>query len=1077
MKKLSLLAACVLACYSPTLAQDYVPEGFKLVWSDEFNGSALDEDAWSIEVNGDGGGNQELQYYRRENVNVEDGNLVITARRENYMGKQFTSGRVNSKKKSVFKHGLMQARIKMPHTANGLWPAYWMMGNDIDRYGWPRCGEIDIVEMGHYNALPGGKYAGWQDRYFSGTIHYGPNASNEAHQQYSQEFSQSVFQNITPFQNDEYHLVTIYWDDNVLEMYYDITLEQWEENNPSVMANAMYFSRDVEASNDDYAPGKYFQKPFYFLFNLAVGGTYTGLYNPSQISALPEGTEKKMMIDWVRVYQDENDDNAQYLYYEDGEKVTNISDTPDEPTKPDEKTVLSGFASQALDEDGETTFDFDDCEDVVLISTSDGVTGHFLANDAVLANYNVDEQKNFMYVWDGTYASEGHPGGINSFGWEEGYTTYYVTTVGWSGMGFSSSNGNGKDLSMLDDNYWLHFALRANDPEMHSSHTILIGDAQFIIGESDGKLASIGDFKRDGQWYYFDIPMKVVREMADPIFNNPNAFEGNAWAIMSGGVTDTEISMDNIFFYKSKTKTVPAYTTDVELGKYGYKSLDEDGNAVFDVNQCAEIIPLSMTEDMWKGLTSEGTYQDGDLIKEEHDYTMQGGRSNFFVWDGTFKSRTESDDVTNSTGVFTGPITSYASIIGPGWNGMGFSSDAGMGFNPGPKDLSVIDDNYYLHFSVRSDAAVGHVPVMFRLGSKDDDASIVLGEYSTHALMGDFNRDGEWYSFDIPVAELKRYGKLWGEAGAADAGPLNAYKGYALCIYTMPTYYSGSWFSFDNVFFWRPADGTTPEVNPLGDYTTKSLDVNGESTFDFDGKDFINFYVSGGAIDREGEDNILAGYYTLYNWNGNSYVTGTQSGTTVNSLGDNEGWLNWRVGTDGLWSGGGFLEQDGADLSVLEDGDWYLHFAMRGTDNCNHRICFAEAKMTIGSAPFDGDSPVIGNYERDGEWYSYDIPWKVIKGMYPNLLPSSNGGQSAYHGNLVWFQSGSHLNDEIQLDQIFFWRDKNSVSGIEQVTTNATKHTGADGIWTLSGVRVNDMKQPGIYIVRHNNQVRKVMVR
>ena len=191
MKLSTILIAVLAAVVMPTTAQaqaiEGAPDGYKLVWSDEFNGTALNEKNWSIEVSGSGGGNQELQYYRRENVSVENGNLVLTAKRENFEGKNFTSGRINSNQKAAFKHGIMQAKIKFPKTANGLWPAYWMMGNDINKYGWPRCGEIDIVEMGHFNAITG-KYAGMQEKYFSGTTHWGPDATAEHHQQYSNEF-------------------------------------------------------------------------------------------------------------------------------------------------------------------------------------------------------------------------------------------------------------------------------------------------------------------------------------------------------------------------------------------------------------------------------------------------------------------------------------------------------------------------------------------------------------------------------------------------------------------------------------------------------------------------------------------------------------------------------------------------------------------------------------------------------------------------------------------------------------------------------------------------------------------------
>ena len=205
--QLFALAMAALPLGAAAQAIEGAPDGYKLVWSDEFNGTALNEKNWNIEVSGAGGGNQELQYYRRENVSVADGNLVLTARRENFEGKAFTSGRINSNQKAAFKHGIMQAKIKFPKTANGLWPAYWMMGNDINKYGWPRCGEIDIVEMGHYNGINWGL----QDRYFSGTLHYGPSASNEDHQMNSQEFTRDQFNAMSPVE-DEYHIFTVEWD-------------------------------------------------------------------------------------------------------------------------------------------------------------------------------------------------------------------------------------------------------------------------------------------------------------------------------------------------------------------------------------------------------------------------------------------------------------------------------------------------------------------------------------------------------------------------------------------------------------------------------------------------------------------------------------------------------------------------------------------------------------------------------------------------------------------------------------------------------------------------------------------------
>ena len=1054
------------------------PDGYTLRWSDEFNGTALNEKNWNIEVTGSGGGNQELQYYRRENVSVENGNLVLTAKREDYQGKSFTSGRINGSQKAAFKHGIMQAKIKFPQTANGLWPAYWMMGNDINKYGWPRCGEIDIVEMGHFNAISGA-YAGWQDRYFSGTLHYGPDATNEHHQQISQEFSQEKFEAIGAVEGD-YHIFTIEWDENNLYMYYDL-----EEYTAAKKRQARYFSTTISYSDATMAAGHYFQKPFYFLFNLAVGGTFTNIYNPAQITALPNaGDEAKMYVDWVRVYQKDGDEDAQYLFTdENGEKQTNIEEEPDKPSQPDNLTELSSFATEALDENGETTFDFDDVSDAVLISTSDGVRGHLYAAEATIYDYNVNDDNRNLWIWDAngtpTYVAVNRDGQTNSFGWDEGYNKFTVASVGWSGLGF---NIKGEDLSMIDDTYWLHFAMKGDDPEQHTSHQITVSGANFIVGNTDGKLASIGDFKRDGKWYYFDIPVKALRQFSDPLLKAPaNNFDDNIIAFISGGVTDAELSFDNIFFYKSKTKEIPTYAdTNADLGKYGYKSLDEDGNSVFDLTQVGDMVAITLTEDMWKGVTGDGAYSEENLLKQEHDYSQA---NNFWVWgNNTLISRQEDENVPNSTGIYTGNITSWASTANTTWNGMGFESTVA-------RDLSMIDDSYYLHFSVRSDAAVGHIPVRLRIGSEDDDAILTLGSYSTHPIFADFPRDGEWYSFDIPVAELKKLGQLWSKK---NANGVLAAPGYLFCLNTMDTYYNGSFFSFDNVFFWNKKDGSVPEVNDLGDFGYKSLDADGKSDFSFENKDFINFSVPTATLEMQTEDNILAGYYTLNNWEGDTYTSGTKSGDSVNSFGiSNQGWIDWVVGTKG-WSGGGFIDGDGADLTVLEQGDWYLHFAMRGTDQCNHLIGFAESRFTIGSTAFDQNTPVVGNYKRDGEWYSFDIPYSYIKQKFPALYPQNNGGQSAFKGNLVWFMSGGNTGDELQLDNVFFWREKIVEDGISKLTSDdhhPSPNTQHLGIFTLDGRKVADDSspitqhpspitlKPGLYIVCTANGVRKVVVR
>lgn len=264
--------------------------GYTLVWEDLFDGDALDETVWNIEVNGNGGGNNELQYYRRENVSVgkDDASgrnaLILTAKREKYGNKEFTSGRVNSKNKKSFKYGKVEASIKLPKTANGLWPAFWMMGNDYDQVGWPRCGEIDILEMGNSNGIRNNT----QDRYFNGACHWGfykdgayPNYAKAATWSYS-------------LQDDEYHLYTMIWDEKKISMYVDL------DKYPDGKA---YYEMGVTGDDSDWSVAKYFHHDFFILFNLAVGGNFPNIHKASGITAIPEDGSASMYIDFVKVYQ------------------------------------------------------------------------------------------------------------------------------------------------------------------------------------------------------------------------------------------------------------------------------------------------------------------------------------------------------------------------------------------------------------------------------------------------------------------------------------------------------------------------------------------------------------------------------------------------------------------------------------------------------------------------------------------------------------------------------------------------------------------------------------------------------
>ncbi len=257
--------------------------GYTLTWSDEFDGDSIDRAAWNIEHNGSGCGNRELQFYVDDsaNVDVKNGNLILTALKKDFEGKNFTSGRINTCGKVRFTYGIIEAKIKIPPTANGLWPAFWMMGDDITNNGWPFCGEIDILEMGHSNGIESDN----QDKLFNGALHWGNPADGH---------KQLVGDRVNDYslQDDHYHVFYTVWTPEKIEMYID--------DNPKP-----YLTVDISDDTNKSSVGYYFHKPNFILFNLAVGGGFPSLYDADKITGLDDG-RASMVVDYVRVYQKEN---------------------------------------------------------------------------------------------------------------------------------------------------------------------------------------------------------------------------------------------------------------------------------------------------------------------------------------------------------------------------------------------------------------------------------------------------------------------------------------------------------------------------------------------------------------------------------------------------------------------------------------------------------------------------------------------------------------------------------------------------------------------------------------------------
>lgn len=242
---------------------------YSLVWSDEFDGTTLDEDVWIIQKGGGGWGNNELQYYtdREENIRLNNGMLEIEARLEDYDNNHYTSARIMSKGKKTFCYGKMEARIKFPG-GKGTWPAYWMMGNTGS---WPACGEIDVIE-----------HIGSQPTRASFAVHTpaknGTKGNNWAKTHF---FDESLA--------DDFHVYGVEW-------------AQEEKDGKDVIrftVDGTQYAEIWEAVVGDRQSWP-FDHPHFFIFNLAIGGSMGGTVDDAIFNE-----PRIMYVDWIRVYQRE----------------------------------------------------------------------------------------------------------------------------------------------------------------------------------------------------------------------------------------------------------------------------------------------------------------------------------------------------------------------------------------------------------------------------------------------------------------------------------------------------------------------------------------------------------------------------------------------------------------------------------------------------------------------------------------------------------------------------------------------------------------------------------------------------
>ena len=236
--------------------------GYSLAWSDEFNGTQVNESDWTFEIGrgNNGWGNNESQYYRKQNASVANGLLTITAKQESYSSASYTSTRMKTQGKRSFRYGRIDVRAKLPQ-GQGIWPAIWMLGENITSVGWPSCGEIDIMEM------IGGS---GRENTTHGTIHFSNGSGNHQYVGDSTTLGSGTLA-------DAFHTYSIEWDSSSIKWFLD---------------GVQFASQQITTSDRTE-----FHNEFFILLNVAVGGNWPGY--PDGSTQFPQ----QMQVDYVRVYQ------------------------------------------------------------------------------------------------------------------------------------------------------------------------------------------------------------------------------------------------------------------------------------------------------------------------------------------------------------------------------------------------------------------------------------------------------------------------------------------------------------------------------------------------------------------------------------------------------------------------------------------------------------------------------------------------------------------------------------------------------------------------------------------------------
>ena len=663
-----------------------------------------------------------------------------------------------------------------------------------------------------------------------------------------------------------------------------------------------------------------------------------------------------------------------------------------------------------------------------------------------------------VYPWDNTVYT-GDAEGPNSFGVEGSYMSWIVADKGWSGIGYAVDGG--LDLRGINKDYSLHMALKSAS---YDTFYIEIKDgnghvAKLVFGakpwnDNGTKILPIANFKRDDKWHNIDIPMSYLQGKYGLNFSQASNYNENFFVFMAGGEAGTDLCYDGVFFHGPKN---------------GQPDQANSDNGIRITEAATNPFRFSKDDRYYTVYLDGETKVDNNLEPQIVDCGPNGSSRNIYPWDNTLDFPSGTDD--NSFGV-GGQYMSVRVKGTQGWSGLSYSV---AGANS-PLNLSGISEDYTLHFAVKTRYAG---PIAFQLTDGLGNTGWVVlgdGDYDGHAPIGNFPRNNKWYNIDVPIRYLAG-------ANGLNFSVDNNYTGNFFVV--LAGGQEGTVVDYDAVFVYGPKDSRelpTPEMGENREITIKKA---WDNRFTFPENSDVYALVLDEEASRDANIKQLfwlgpnGSTQQIYPWSG---TVDFGSIDNANSFG-NDGYQDWIVTNQG-WSGLGYFikEGSGVDLSGI-DGEYTLHFAVKA--NSNNQLSFnivdnygKVCHLYLGGGAVDGVNP-IGDFPRNGEWYSVDVPVSYLMKNGLNFTNSTNYSG----GNLVYIMGGGNQGDHITYDALFFYGPANVNTIMESVETNRAVAQGVE-VYTIGGVRIgsaaslSSLRLPkGIYIVRSVEGTRKVAVR